>query len=149
MYTYNDKMNAILQKPDFKDIASSRIYSFTNYDIFRRKDGIVEAYFYAEYNGEIEDAKNIVETFKTVKEEGKCLVLLVVEDGATFSKEARAFVASDEVSKIVGADAFVINSMALKILMNGYLKFNKPNRPTRFFNSEQKAIEWLNELRFQ
>jgi hypothetical protein len=36
--------------------------------------------------------------------------------------------------------------MALKILMNGYLKFNKPNRPTRFFNEEQAAIDWLHEI---
>ena len=140
-------MSAVLQKPDFKDIASSKIYSFSNYDIFRRKDGIIQAYFYAEYNGEIEDAKNIVETFKLLKEEGKCLVLLVVEDGATFSKEARAFVASEAVSKIVKADAFVINSLALKILMNGYLKFNKPDRPTRFFTAEQGAVDWLKDLK--
>ena len=74
-------------------------------------------------------------------------MLLVVEDGATFLNVVRAYVASDEVSKIVSGDAFIIKSMALKILMNGYLKFNKPNRPTRFFNEEQAAIVWLNEIK--
>lgn len=140
-------MNSTLQKPDFSSIAASEIHHFNLYDIFRRKDGIIQAYFYDNYNGEIEDAINIVETFKILKEDRKCLVLLVVEDGATFSKEARAYVASDEVSKIVSGDAFIIKSMALKILMNGYLKFNKPNRPTRFFNEEQAAIDWLNEIK--
>jgi hypothetical protein len=139
-------MNALLPKPDYSSIADSKLYSFNQYDIFRRKDGIIQSYFYANYNGEIEDAINIVETFKILKEQEKCLALLIVEEGATFSKEAREFVASAEVSKIVKADAFVINSLALKILMNGYLKFNKPNRPTRFFNDEKPAVEWLLQI---
>lgn len=140
-------MGNIIPKPDFSLIAASKIYSFDKYDIFKRKDGIIQSYFYADYSGEIEDAINIVETFKILKKEGKCMALLIVEDGATFSKEAREFVASAEVSKIVKADAFVINSLALKILMNGYLKFNKPNRPTKFFNAEQTAVTWLNEFK--
>ena len=139
-------MNALLPKPDFSSIADSKLCSFNQYDIFRRKDGIIQSYFYANYNGEIEDAINIVETFKILKEDEKCLALLIVEEGATFSKEAREFVASAEVSKIVKADAFVINSLALKILMNGYLKFNKPNRPTHFFNDEKPAVEWLLQI---
>jgi len=140
------QMSALIQKPDFSNIASSEIFSFNKYDIFRRKEGIIQSYFYADYNGEIEDAINIVETFKILKIEEKCLALLIVEEGATFSKEAREFVASSEVSKIVKADAFVINSLALKILMNGYLKFNKPNRPTRFFNTEKLAVDWLLQI---
>jgi hypothetical protein len=80
-------MNSTLQKPDFSSIADSEIHHFNLYDIFRRKDGIIQAYFYDSYNGEIEDAINIVETFKLLKADRKCLVLLVVEDGATFSKE--------------------------------------------------------------
>jgi hypothetical protein len=140
------QMSAFIQKIDFSNIAASKIYSFNRYDIFRREEGIIQSYFYAEYDGEIEDAINIVETFKILKEDEKCLALLIVEEGATFSKEAREFVASAEVSKIVKADAFVINSLALKILMNGYLKFNKPNRPTRFFNAEKPAVEWLLQI---
>ncbi|HRG57751.1 MAG TPA: hypothetical protein PK323_02280 [Bacteroidia bacterium] len=139
-------MNSLKEKPDFTNIAASEIFKFKHYELFRRKDGILQAHFYSEYNGEIEDAINIVETFKILKEEHKCLVLLTVEDGASFTKEAREFVASAEVSNIVMADAFVINSMALKILMNGYLKFNKPTRPTKFFNSAENAVAWLKEF---
>lgn len=139
-------MNSLKEKPDFSKIAASDIHKFKHCDIFRRKDGILQAHFYSEYTGEIEDAINIVETFKILKTEQKCLALLTVEDGASFTKEAREFVASAEVSNMVIADAFVINSLALKILMNGYLKFNKPNRPTKFFNSAETAIAWLKEF---
>ena len=140
-------MKTLSNKKNFSKNADSEIFSFQHYDIFRRKDGIVQVQFYSEYNGELEDAQNIVNVLKKIKIDQKCFVLLVVEDGASFTKEARAFVASHEVSNIAAADAFVIQSLALKILMNGYLKFNKPNRPTKFFNTEEKALEWLHELK--
>lgn len=139
-------MKTLSEKPDYSDVAASEIFSYNHYDIFRRKDNIIQVQFFSDYNGEIDDAKNIVETFNRLKLSPKCLALLIVEDGASFTKEAREFVASAEVSKIVAADAFVINSLALKILMNGYLKFNKPNRPTKFFNTSEKAVEWLIEF---
>lgn len=41
------------------------------------------------------------------------------------------------------ADAFVIKSMAQKILANFYIKINKPERPTKFFNNKDEAINWL------
>jgi hypothetical protein len=140
-------MNSYTQKPDFSHIAASNIYHFNDYDIFKRKDGIIQLQIYDGYYGELADGINIVETFKLLKGTEKCLVLIISADNASFSKEAREFVASEETSKIVMADAFVLSSLSLKILMNGYLKFNKPNRPTRFFNAEQGAIAWLNEIR--
>lgn len=140
-------MSITLPKPDFSDIAASEIHHFNLYDIFRRKDGIIQLQIYDGYYGELQDGMNIVDTFRILKEQEKCLVLIVSDDNASFSKEAREFVASEATSKIVKADAFVIKSLSLKILMNGYLKFNKPNRLTRFFNSEQAAIAWLQEIK--
>jgi len=140
-------MNSTLHKPDFSNIAASDIYHYNLYDIFKRKDGIIQLQIYDGYYGELADGINIVETFKLLKGQEKCLILIISADNASFSKEAREFVASAETSKIVMADAFVIRSLSLKILMNGYLKFNKPNRPTRFFNNEEPAIAWLNELK--
>jgi hypothetical protein len=33
--------------------------------------------------------------------------------------------------------------MAQKILANFYIKINKPERPTKFFNNKDEAINWL------
>lgn len=141
-------MSNILHKPDYTNIAASKIYSFNKYDIFRRKDEIIHMQFHHGYYGELEDGINIFETIKLLKLEEKSLILIISADDASFSKEAREFIASDQVSAIVKADAFVINSLSLRILMNGYLKFNKPNRPTRFFNTEQNALTWLTEIKY-
>lgn len=44
------------------------------------------------------------------------------------------------------ADAFVIKSMAQKILANFYIKIYKPERPTKFFNHKEEAVTWLNSF---
>ena len=42
--------------------------------------------------------------------------------------------------------AFVIKSLAQKLLGNAYLKINKPVVPTALFDNEEKAIEWLQKF---
>ena len=44
------------------------------------------------------------------------------------------------------AEAIVVKSTSLKLLVNAYISFNKPNRPVKMFDSEVKAIEWLNQF---
>jgi hypothetical protein len=75
------------------------------------------------------------------------LNLVVLKDFLNTTPEARVYAASEESNKYTIADAFVIQSQALKIVANFYLKFNKPTRPTRIFNTEESAIEWLNTYR--
>ena len=58
-------------------------------------------------------------------------------------KDAREFGASKEGTKYALAVAFVIKSLAQKILGNAYIKINKPIVPTRLFDNEEKAVEWL------
>ena len=41
------------------------------------------------------------------------------------------------------ADAIIVSNLAQKILINFYLKFNKPPKPSQAFNSEEQAINWL------
>ena len=130
----------------FEDIAISEVFHFDNYDIFKRKDNIIQFQAYDEFHGELSDGINIVNTFKRLKGPEKCLVLIIVADNATMTKENREYIAGEEVSQIVKADAFVLRSLGLKLLMNGYLRINKPNRPTRFFNNEESAVEWLKQI---
>lgn len=59
------------------------------------------------------------------------------------SKEVREYVASEDRSALVLADAFVIYSLPQRLMSRFYLRFNKPVRPTQFFESEESATEWL------
>ena len=59
--------------------------------------------------------------------------------------ESKRFNGSTEVIKHCSAIAIYSNSLGQKILANFYIKTIRPNAPTKFFNEESKAIEWLKD----
>jgi len=127
-------------------IAVSEIYQFEGYKLFLRKHNIIQLEFEPGFHGGIEDGKKIVSTIQKIKGTGKCLLMVIYEEDNTFSKENREYIASDTVSAIIKADALVIKGLALRIIGNGYLRINKPNRPTRLFNSATDALAWLQQF---
>lgn len=70
-------------------------------------------------------------------------ILIVSQPTTVFDHEARAFSASDEGLKFTIGDALVVSNLAHKILVSFYLKFNKPKKPSKAFDSEADAIAWL------
>lgn len=44
------------------------------------------------------------------------------------------------------ADAFVIHSVAQRILGNFYVRVFRPERPTRFFTDQAEALKWLKQF---
>lgn len=70
-------------------------------------------------------------------------ILIIAGKHSLADKEAREFAASKEGTKYAVSVAFVVKNLAQKILGNAYIKINKPIVPTRIFDSEEKAVEWL------
>lgn len=70
-------------------------------------------------------------------------VLLGGEEFFQVTKEAREVAASDSFSTHLAAVALFSNELSLKILGNLYIKINKPNVATKFFNDRKRAEEWL------
>ena len=126
--------------PGFPDLLK-----YPGYTVYRRKDTILQVEFLPGHTITVEDARQQVEALKQLKNTDRCLLLAVFREGTTFDKEVREFISSDEVTKIVKADALVIKGLALKILANGYLQINRPNRPCRVFNSTTNALKWLHQ----
>ncbi len=122
------------------------VYTFGGYYIFMRKDGIVQIQFEKGFEGGLEDAKRMVQHFLLLSPNKKVKILSVYAEDNLFSKEVREFISSDEVGKIVAADAFVINGTALKIFGNFYLHVNKPQRPSKLFTDKAEAIQWLHGI---
>lgn len=61
------------------------------------------------------------------------------------SAEARNLYASSELTKYRYADAFVIGSLATRLVTNFYFAINKPTIPSKMFNSKKEALNWLLE----
>jgi len=127
------------EKPDLV----SETQHFEGYTLSRRKDGIIEIHFKEGFTIGLNDAKSIIDAIKKLKTDEKCLFLVLFEEDTTFDLETREYISSDEVSKIIRADAFVIKGLALEILGRGYLNINKPGRPTRLFKSAAAGVMWL------
>ncbi len=90
----------------------------------------------------VDDLKNLVAAQK--KNIGLVLpVLVFCENNATADVLLLSKLSKNENNPYSKADAFVLNSIAQKILANFYVKINKPERPTKFFNNLDEALIWL------
>lgn len=100
--------------------------------------------------GAVIDANTVAETKKKVTDFRHGAKYFVYAEGVeffTFTKEARALVATGEHLDNVYANAFYTTNISLLLLGEIFIKINKPAVPTKTFNSRQQAKEWLNEQR--
>ncbi len=107
-----------------------------------REDGVLQINV-RDHNYITKDLKEINAAQGKITNGGKCLVLVIGSEFANIDSEAREYMASDESTQYSIAEAYVIRSLAHKILANFYLKVNKPGVPTKFFSDAKLAEEWL------
>ena len=81
------------------------------------------------------------ELLKGVKEPG--LTLMIADSTTQFTNDARGFSASKEGLRFSTAEALVVKTLAQRLVVNFYLKINKPSVPSKAFDTEESAIEWL------
>lgn len=94
---------------------------------------------------EIEDIIEMVSVLKKNIKKGDYPLLVDFGYGSSISSEARAY-AANRAKRIASADAFVIKSFAQRLIMNFYMKFNKPTLPSAVFKSKEDALEWLKQF---
>jgi hypothetical protein len=111
--------------------------------IVLRDDGIIELYANDHHVYIIEDVKENVKAFGELTGNEKVPVLIIGGSFSSLDDQTREFMATEESLKYSKAEAFLITSLAQKILINFYIKFNKPLVPTRVFTDKEEAIEWL------
>ena len=111
--------------------------------VFLRPDGIIQINTKEIDEMCLADFKEIVDVIGMLGEGGKRPVLSIAKGYINIDKEARAFSANKEGTRFTLADAFVLNSFALKLVGNFYLKFDKPIIPTKIFTEEDQAVAWL------
>ena len=115
--------------------------------IFLREDGIVQLNCGDDVVYEIAMIKENLDCIRKLGNGKKLPVMDVTGKYTSASKDSREFVASAKYSiDCVSAEAFVIKSIAQRIMANFYLKVNKPKVPTAFFNDEKSAVKWLKKF---
>jgi len=125
-----------------KQVTLSKKIISDNFELEIHEDG----YYLIVINGSreftVEDLKILVKGQKELGE-NKIPSLVLCAPNAETNIDLLNTLAKKKFNPYSTADAFVLKSMAQKILANFYLKINKPERPTMFFNHKEEALVWL------
>ncbi len=116
-------------------------------EVFVRNDGILQINIEPNKDFEVPDYEELMNAAKELGSGEKFLNLIVVGEGSLVDNDTRIISCSEQGSIYKKADAFVIQSLAQTLIMNFYIKFNKPFVPTHFFKKQEDALQWLQQFR--
>jgi hypothetical protein len=129
---------------------SEEYIDFIDYEKFSfmlRKDGIVHYRMKANRMILMPDIFKHLEVFSVRYAGQSFLNLYEFEENSEIDDEVRKWAADPSGNNFTIADAFVIQSMAQKMIGNFYLTFHKPVKPTKLFTNVEDALKWLNSQR--
>src|SRR5690606_20793077 len=109
------------------------------------EDDLVELRYRDNIRVTADDMHEILTQLYTLTENRKMKRLIVISKNASLELPARQLLERENKQRkdTIIAEAVVVNSLAQKMTTNFYMKFIKDIYPTRFFTSDQQALEWL------
>lgn len=108
-----------------------------------RLDGIIEARCLDNFTYDVEHIKENLDYLESIAITKKLLVLNCAAPFTSISPEARSYIAGGPHHHIIKAEAYVIHSLAQKLLAQFFIKVNKPIVEANYFNSKVVAEQWL------
>ncbi len=76
----------------------------------------------------------------------KYFVIVDARAGFHSDVDVREYYADSDYTKYRYADAFIVKSLAVRLMVNFYISVNKPSVPTKTFTDPEQATRWINEL---
>lgn len=116
-------------------------------DISIESDDLIKVKLFDNIDFEKKDAIELLKAFKELTAGNKYYMLTLTNDSFTATSEVREYVAENIASTGIIANAICIKSLPIRLIINAYVKFNKPSIPTKTFNTETVALEWIDEIR--
>lgn len=92
---------------------------------------------------EKDDIIRMQEWLSKKTKEKKIFNLIQFGNGSSASREAREYAASQEGNKNTMGSALIVKNLAQQLIIDYYLKFNHPIKPTKSFYKKDKAIDWI------
>ena len=127
-------------------IHQSVVFKGRCFEVFERKDGILQINIHDNTYFEVADVKELIKAAGEIGNGKKFLNLIYTGKGTLLEDRARLLSSSDEGCIYKLADAFVINTLAQQLIASFMIKVNKPPVPTAFFKDDEAAINWLKGL---
>lgn|GEM_PF-424124 len=107
------------------------------------ENGIVRFEVRKDFFLDMAKAMEMVEICKKLYQNKIYKSLKIVPFKMQIDDEVLKFLSSDARSNMISLEAVVVNSSALKMLGNFYLRIRKPKIKTKIFDKEKDAISWL------
>jgi hypothetical protein len=108
------------------------------------EDGVIENVIFDYASLECEDVLTFRDFNQTLAKKNNPYVVLV-ESGVytSISEQARKLLASREFKQFVVAKALIAQNFAQELVINFYLRVNKPAIETKLFTKRTAALQWL------
>lgn len=133
-------MKSTLADKDVTILATEICEAFT---IKLRSDGILHSHTSSSLEFNVESLKKFNIVAAEMLNHKKAPLLITLDEFAIPPAETREFWAKKDSCPFALADAYVAVNLGHKLIGGTYLKFNKPERPTKIFSTQEEAIEWL------
>jgi hypothetical protein len=94
----------------------------------------------------IEQVREVQRVKRELIGDQKHSVIFITPKHGSMTTEARNYSATHDVTMNAKGKAIVLNGMALRIVANFFIRFNKPLVEHKAFESEKEAMDWLRTL---
>jgi hypothetical protein len=120
--------------------------SIDHAELSMRPDGIVQVNA-IDHTYSVADIKAIHEAIGELTGKKKVLILLIGDNYTSFDIDAKNFLATPEADAYAIAKAYVIKSLAQRLLLNFLIKIKGTTIPVKFFTELDLAIKWLKSFK--
>src|ERR1700741_1725208 len=115
----------------------------TPYIISLCDDGILYVRVTNEFDETVERSKELVKAIGEIVNYKKVPMLSKFDEFVLPPRENRNFWAKKDSCPYTSAEAFITQSIAMKIIANFYMRIEKPQRETKMFTKVDEARKWL------
>jgi len=120
----------------------SKLYTFKNFTVIKQDSKYYEIEVFENCEFGFEELRLLIDAQTEMGCE-KLPVIVLCGEYTTTDADFLNHLSKNENDPFSKADAFVIKSLAQKIMANFYIKIVRPERPTRFFNTKEAALNWI------
>lgn len=126
-------------------MSSSNHVIFKNFSLTLKDEGYYEIIIEEEGVFGFEELTLLVEAQKTLGGQ-KLPVIVMCGEYSSTDIDFIKHLAKNENDPYSKADAFVLKSIAQRLIASFYIKIIVPERPTKFFNKRADADEWIKQF---
>lgn len=110
-----------------------------------RSDGLVHTHIELRDSVTLDQAQQLTDTYNEITNNVKTPHLFTANKFVIIEKDVMEFM-KNVANKYGKADALVVSTLPQRLVANFYIKVVKPQVPTKFFTSKEKAVEWLKQF---